>query len=69
MHCHECYLAGYSEPSVALCHSCLVALCGDHLALSVTAGIPPVRYGCAHLPGERPRAISAQRLERVPATA
>jgi hypothetical protein len=50
MLCHECARTGRREPAVALCRSCLIGLCGAHLAEEdLRAGGLP-RFGCHHQP-------------------
>jgi hypothetical protein len=61
MHCHECAIRGHERPAVALCRSCLVALCHEHLAESVQSAPVAPSFGCHHAPGATARSPRARR--------
>ena len=48
MNCYVCAKQGKEQSAVALCRSCSVALCMDHLAELQTHSRGGMKYGCNH---------------------
>lgn len=52
MNCYVCSKDGVTSPSVAICTSCGVAMCQEHLEEAGTYDVGGMKYGCPHSPGK-----------------